>query len=85
MINSTTQKAGENTATIEEDPYGAQGGQKESMDIKEIDAKFAGNLLHLYSIEHIKKYSERVMRHHTRDGESSSPKDFINENKSIMF
>jgi hypothetical protein len=43
MINSSTQKAGDVGATIEEDPYGAQGGQKETMDIKEIDAKFAGN------------------------------------------
>jgi len=55
------------------------------MDIKEIDAKFAGNLLLFYRIDHLKKYSERVMRHQTRDGESGSPKDFINENKSIMF
>lgn len=85
MINSTTQKPGEVGATIDEDPYGVQGGQRESIDIKEIDAKFAGNLLHFYRIDHLKKYSERVMRHQTRDGESGSPKDFINENKSIMF
>jgi len=25
------------------------------------------------------------MRHQNRDGDASSPKDFINENKSIMF
>ena len=42
MVNSSTLKAGEGGATIEEDPYGVQGGQEEIMDIKEIDAKFAG-------------------------------------------
>ena len=46
-INTSIQKTGEGGATIEEDPYGAQGGQKETLDIKEIDAKFAGTFFTL--------------------------------------
>jgi hypothetical protein len=56
-----TSKAGEAGITIDDDPYGNQGAQKETLDIKEIDAKFAGNYYRSLKLtDHVKKYTERI-------------------------
>jgi hypothetical protein len=48
-INPGSVKTGEAIATIDDDPYGNLGN-KETLDMKEIDAKFAGKSILFYVI-----------------------------------